>query len=143
MDQESNASSGGLEVVEDLSHVSVTDCSACFDLDDPLRVDHEIGEIFTDHRPVLVSDLDFVSRVDVDPQLPESVREGVSIDLLKESGPEVDVGLVGRLPDLSGERLEEKRRAAFWSIHDLRGQQFVGRLYLLLAARESVRRRPK
>ena len=56
MDQEPNASSGGLEVVEDLSHVSGTDCAAGLDLDDHLGVDHEIGEVLSDPGPVLVSD---------------------------------------------------------------------------------------
>ena len=119
----------------------MTDCAAGLDLDDHLGVDHEIGEVLSDQGSVFVSDLDFVFRVDVDPQLSESVCEGVPVDLLQESGPKIDVSLVGRLPDLASERLEEKRRAAFWSFHDLRGQQFVGRPYLVLSACESVRRR--
>ena len=71
----------------------MTDCAAGLDLDDHLRVDHEIGEILSDEGSVFVSDLDLEIRVDVEPELSESVCEGVLVDLLQKSGLKGIAGL--------------------------------------------------
>jgi hypothetical protein len=82
VDEQTVLETGGSEIPEDLGDVFVSELTDGFDLDDEPLVHQEIGEVLPEESAVLVIDIERVLLPNFEAKLPESMRQGVFIDLL-------------------------------------------------------------
>lgn len=91
---------GGFQVTEDLSLVFRRQRPGCFQLNDELSINQEVGQVFAQQRAVFVRHLDAVLLLHVQAPLPQAMRQGVFIDFFEMTMRMVNMNVVGGLPDL-------------------------------------------
>ena len=100
VDKEAVLDSGGLQIAEYLRLVFRRQRPGGFKLNDQLVVDQQVRQIVTEGRAVFIQNLNSMLLLHVQSELPQSVREGVFVDLFEMTVCVIDVNIVGCLPDL-------------------------------------------
>lgn len=92
--------SGRLKIAEYLCLVFRRQRPGGFKLNDQLVVDQQVCQVVAEGRAVFIHNLDAMLLLYLQSEFPQSVREGIFVDLFEVTVRVIDVNIVRRLPDL-------------------------------------------